>query len=121
MSKHAARVVLIILLAAAGWAPAAGAAEGNAGKAFNKLTRGMINTVTGWVEVPKRIHETSTASGAGAGLTWGVLRGLGYGIVRTAAGLYEIVTFPVPAPEGYEPIMLPEYVFTEPEDDGSYE
>ena len=86
-----------------------------AGKAFTKLTRGAINTVTGWVEIPKRVQETSQASGAAAGFTWGLLRGLGHGFIRTAAGLYELFTFPFPAPPGYGPVIQPEYVFTNEE------
>ncbi|MBI3320237.1 MAG: exosortase system-associated protein, TIGR04073 family, partial [Candidatus Omnitrophica bacterium] len=55
---------------------------------------------------------TSTASGVGVGLTWGVLRGMGHGFVRTVGGLYEVVTFLFPAPPDYQPIMRPRYVFT---------
>ena len=84
----------------------------DAGKAVTKGTRGVVNLVTGWVEIPKRIQETTTASGAAAGFTWGLLRGLGYGFVRTAAGVYEILTFPFPAPPAYESVIEPEYVFT---------
>ena len=88
-------------------------AEGmEAGKALSKLARGGINVVTGWVEVPKRINETAKESGMAAGLTWGLLRGLGHGFVRTVAGFYEVFTFPVPAPSGYAPVIQPEYVFT---------
>ena len=79
--------------------------------AFTKLGRGAVNTVTGWVEVPKRIHETAQQSGPWAGITWGLLRGLGYGFIRTAGGLYEAVTFPFPAPPGYRSVIQPEYVF----------
>ncbi len=84
-----------------------------AGKALTKGVRGGINLITGWVEIPKRINETWTTDGALAGFTWGLLRGLGYGFIRTAGGIYEIVTFPFPAPPGYEPVIQPEYVFTE--------
>lgn len=86
-----------------------------AGKAFTKLTRGAINTVTGWVEIPKRVQETSQVSGAAAGFTWGLLRGLGHGFIRTAAGFYELFTFPFPAPPGYVSVIQPEYVFTNEE------
>ncbi len=94
--------------------PSIAHAEGmDAGKAVTKLTRGFINTITGWVEIPKRVNETTQASGAAAGFTWGLLRGLGYGFVRTAAGLYEFFTFPFPAPPDYIPVINPEYVFLE--------
>ena len=83
-----------------------------AGGAFPKLGRGAVNTVTGWVEVPKRIHETAQRSGTWAGISWGLLRGLGYGFVRTAAWLYEVFTFPFPAPPAYRSVIQPAYVFT---------
>ena len=79
--------------------------------AFSKLGRGAVNALTGWVEVPKRIHETAQRSGPWAGMTWGLLRGLGYGFIRPAGGLYEAVTFPFPAPPGYRSVIQPEYVF----------
>lgn len=94
------------------------------GKALGKLARGAINTITGWVEIPKRSVETSKASGAGPGLTVGVLRGVGHGFVRTVAGIYEMVTFPFPAPPGYRPVIRPDYVFTceglEPQEPSSW-
>jgi len=79
--------------------------------ALNKLARGVTNLVTGWVEVPKRVQETTGTSGAAAGFTWGLLRGAGHGFVRTAAGVYETVTFPFPAPPDYRPVIRPAYVF----------
>jgi len=93
--------------------PQPAGAEMDVGKGVGKLARGFVNVVTGWVEVPKRIYETSQTSGAAAGFTWGTLRGLGYGFVRTAAGFYEVFTFPFPAPPNYEPVIEPEYVFIE--------
>ena len=84
----------------------------DAGQAVGKLTRGAINVVTGWVEIPKRIRQTAQQSGPAVGITWGLLRGLGYGFIRTAAGCYELFTFPFPAPPGYAPVIEPPYVFT---------
>ena len=83
-----------------------------AGGAVTKLGRGAVNVVTGWVEIPKRISDTSREQGAAAGWTWGLLRGLGHGFVRTAAGLYEFFTFPFPAPPDYAPVIQPEYIFS---------
>lgn len=79
--------------------------------AMRKLLRGFVNVLTGWVELPKRIHETSEASGAGAGFTFGLARGLGYAFIRTIGGVYEVVTFPFPAPRNYRPVMRPEFIF----------
>ena len=90
--------------------PQAQAAMSTAG-AGTKLLRGAVNFFTGWVEIPKRVYETSQEQGTAAGLTWGLMRGVGRGFIRTAAGLYEVFTFPFPAPPNYEPVMLPEYIF----------
>ena len=85
---------------------------------IGKLSRGAINVLTGWVEIPKNIGDNKQKAGWGAALTWGVLSGVGYGFVRTVAGAYEVLTFPFPAPPGYAPVMQPEFVFdntTEPD------
>ncbi|MBI4432144.1 MAG: exosortase system-associated protein, TIGR04073 family [Candidatus Omnitrophica bacterium] len=79
--------------------------------ALTKLGRGVANTLTGWVELPKNIYSTSRESNALTGMTLGVAKGAGMTIVRTGAGIYEIATFPFPLPEDYKPILEPEYVF----------
>ena len=106
-------VVGAILALATFISPPVHAVQMEAGKAATKLGRGAVNTVTGWVEIPKCINETAQESGALAGATWGLLRGLGHGFIRTVAGVYELVTFPFPAPPDYEPVMEPEYVFSD--------
>ncbi len=88
------------------------------GQAFDKLIRGAVNVFTGWVELPKRVIMTSQEEGPASGLTVGLFKGIYYGFVRTAAGLYEGVTFPFPAPSGYAPVMDPAYVFSTDESAG---
>ena len=115
------RMALLTAVVLVLWPAIPAHAEGmEAGKAVTKLGRGAVNLFTGWVEIPKRIQETSVQSGAAAGWTWGLLRGLGHGFIRTAAGAYELVTFPFPAPPNYEPVIQPEYVFTDESVDSSY-
>ncbi|MFA5094445.1 MAG: exosortase system-associated protein, TIGR04073 family [Candidatus Omnitrophota bacterium] len=80
--------------------------------AFKKLGRGVVNTFTGWLEIPKGIVDESKANNVFTGLTVGTIKGLGLGLVRTGAGIYEAVTFPFPIPEGYEPIVKPEFVYS---------
>lgn len=82
-----------------------------ANDAFTKLGRGVANTLTGWVELPKNIYNVSVEENALAGVTLGLAKGAGMTIVRTGAGLYEIATFPFPLPQDYKPILEPEYVF----------
>lgn len=79
--------------------------------ALIKLGRGLVNTATGWLEVPKKIYGTSKDENVFVGITVGTAKGLGWGVMRTAAGIYEVVTFPFPIPESYESIIDPAYVF----------
>ena len=78
-----------------------------------KLGRGLANILTGWIELPKNIYDTSVEDKPLAGLTIGLAKGIGMTIVRTGAGIYEVVTFPFPIPEDYGPVLEPEFVFSE--------
>ena len=78
-----------------------------------KLGRGLANILTGWVELPKNIYDTSVEENVLSGLTMGLAKGVGMTIVRTGAGVYETVTFPFPIPEDYQPVLEPEFVFSE--------
>ena len=75
-----------------------------------KLGRGVGNILTGWIEVPKNIYDTSMESNVFAGLTLGLIKGVGMTVMRTVVGAYETVTFPIPLPEDYKPIVEPEFV-----------
>ncbi len=79
----------------------------------SKLGRGLANILTGWVELPKNIYDTSVEENPLAGITIGTAKGVGMTIVRTGAGIYETITFPFPIPEGYKPVLEPEFVFSE--------
>ncbi len=78
---------------------------------MNKLGRGAANTLTGWVEIPKTVYSTGSETSFLNGWTVGLVHGFGKALVRTGAGLVEIVTFPFPVPQNYEPVIQPEYVF----------
>ena len=79
----------------------------------SKLFRGIANAATGWMEIFKQISITWDQSGPGTGLSWGLVKGVGYAVARSMAGAYEIVTFPLPVPEDYKPIIQPEYVLSD--------
>ena len=81
--------------------------------AGKKLIRGLANILTGWVELPKNIYDTSVEDNVFSGLTIGLAKGIGMTIVRTGAGIYETITFPFPIPENYAPVLEPEYIFKE--------
>ena len=79
--------------------------------AFTKLGRGVANTLTGWVELPKNVYNTSVEENAFTGMTLGLAKGAGMTLVRMGAGIFEVATFPFPVPEDYKPVLEPEYVF----------
>jgi len=111
--KVTAATVLILCIAAV--ALPAFAQEGSAiEKMGKKLGRGIVNVVTGWVELPKNIYDTSVETNNPLmGITYGTLKGVGMTVVRTGAGAYDVVTFLFPIPQNYQPVLKPEFVFEE--------
>ncbi|MGH7230565.1 MAG: exosortase system-associated protein, TIGR04073 family [Nitrospiraceae bacterium] len=76
-----------------------------------KLTRGVVNLTTGWMEVPKQIYHVGQEEGWVIGVVRGPFDGLGMLAARTLAGAYEILSFPLPIPSRYQPMLLPDYVW----------
>jgi putative exosortase-associated protein (TIGR04073 family) len=79
------------------------------GRMQHKLGRGLANLFTGVVEIPKNISREWRKSDPATGIIVGGVKGVGWAATRTAVGAFETVTFPVPAPPNYEPIMQPEF------------
>ena len=76
-----------------------------------KLTRGAANFTTGWMELPKQMYLVGQREGWVTGALRGPIDGLGMFIARTIAGAYEVLTFPVPLPANYQPMLHPDYVW----------
>jgi putative exosortase-associated protein (TIGR04073 family) len=76
-----------------------------------KLVRGLANLTTGVGEIPKQIYLIGKREGWVQGAVRGPLEGLGMFIARTVVGVYDVVTFPVPVPSRYQPVLLPDYVW----------
>ena len=76
-----------------------------------KLSRGAANLVTGWIEVPKQIYRVGKEEGWLIGALRGPIDGVGMCVARTLAGAYEILSFPLPLPFQYQPMLQPEYVW----------
>jgi len=88
--------------------PAHAAVEGGP---IRKLSRAAANLVTGWLELPLQVMQTTERSGSLAGLTQGIGRGVVLGLGRTLVGAIELVTFPIPNPTtGYGPVIEPEFI-----------
>ncbi len=76
-----------------------------------KFVRGVTNLATGLGEFPKQIYLVGKKEGWVQGTFRGPVEGLGMFIARTLAGAYEVLSFPIPVPPGYQPMLLPEYVW----------
>ena len=73
--------------------------------AEKKLGRGIVNATefTRGGEIRRSYEQTSVFEGPEAGRTRGVIHGFNRSVARTGAGLFEIITFPIPT----DPIIKP--------------
>ncbi len=97
----AAILVLVVLLPGV-----ASAAEQNAARKFG---RGLASMTTCFLEIPGNVVKTSRERGYGWGFSLGFVIGMGKMIPRVLVGAYELVSAPFPLPEGYKPIIPPEF------------
>ena len=63
---------------------------------IHKMGRGVVNLLTGWIELPKQIHLGTQEDNPVSGLGWGLVKGVGLTLLRSGVGIYEAVTFPIP-------------------------
>jgi putative exosortase-associated protein (TIGR04073 family) len=79
--------------------------------AFAKLGRGLSNIAGGWLEVPANVGLYRSSRDTGGSFFTGLTYGLVRGVARTGVGFYETVTFPIPFPKCFAPILptLPYY------------
>lgn len=77
---------------------------------WRKGGRGLSNLALGWLEVfYQPVHMREQGNRLPIAITGGVLEGLYFTVVRTVAGAVETVTFPLPVPWGYRPLLHPEF------------
>ena len=107
--KNCKKLVLIIV-AVVFIAGAHSNAIAESGGPVKKLGRGIANIISSPLEIGKSYSEISQERGIIAGSTWGLLKGAQNFIVRSVTGVYEVLTFPIPQPEDYEPLLTdPEF------------
>jgi len=84
------------------------------GDMLMKAKRGAINIVTSPLEIPKQakyeVNVTEEKPGKIIALFGGTVKGLVYTIGRLGSGLYDVLTFNINTPKGYEPLVKPDYV-----------
>jgi len=73
-----------------------------------KLGRGLGNVVGGPLEIPVTIQKlTASTRDPLTGLFTGLILGAFKAVIRTGTGIYEAVTFLIPCPDDYAPILPP--------------
>lgn len=76
-----------------------------------KFGRGVSNVATGYLEIFNQMYLYGRE-----GERWpiamvgGLAKGVFYGTLRTLVGGYEVLTFPIPVPARYKPIMKPAFI-----------
>ncbi len=103
MMRFAIRTVLAVALLFAL------ASTSEAQTATRKFGRGLAAMTTAFLEVPGNMVEQSDKHGSAEGIPLGFAIGLGMIVPRVLVGVYEFITFPIPAPAGYRPLLKPEY------------
>ena len=79
-----------------------------AGDRITKLARGVENVLTAPAEIPVRfIHYREEGYSLMMTGIAGTATGIGKTALRILGGLYEIITFPIPLPGSYAPLMTP--------------
>lgn len=92
-------------------APCAKPCDPCAGDCMKKLGRGLANCLTFPIEIPNQISKTNNCEGPCAAATVGLVKGIVMAGFRAVVGVYEVVTFPIPIPDCYAPILTdPEYM-----------
>jgi len=80
----------------------------------NKLSRGVINMATFWLEAPTEVAKVSKEQDPAAGATIGLVNGIITSAVRGLTAIYDTATFPLPSYS--KPVMKPEYAWTAADD-----
>ena len=100
------RVIGVAVLLAFLLPAVAGAVEYTAAR---KAGRGLAGLTCGFLEIPGNIVKETQAHGAAQGFSLGFTLGLGHAVLRTLVGAFELVTSPFPVPEGFKPVIEPEF------------
>lgn len=111
MKKTTAVMIMFFMLASISTTAFAQSSEEGP---MTKLGRGLLNVLDAVTEIPGTVMRESQSEGVATGMTKGAVLGVMNTIVRAVVGVYEVATFPVPAPEGYQPILdEPKFLSTE--------
>ncbi|MBI3306500.1 MAG: exosortase system-associated protein, TIGR04073 family [Candidatus Omnitrophica bacterium] len=80
-----------------------------AGTPLRKLQRGFLNIALSPIEIAHEMHNVKSDESFVPSWGPGLVKGVAYMGGRALAGVYDIFTFPIPAPGNYEPLVYPEF------------
>lgn len=101
MSRFVLALVAILALA-----PPAAAEEYTSARKFG---RGVAGILAGFLEIPGNMVQETRENGVVEGMTIGLALGVGKFVTRELVGVYEFLTAPFEVPDGFEPVLQPEY------------
>ncbi|MCX7717417.1 MAG: exosortase system-associated protein, TIGR04073 family [Candidatus Sumerlaeaceae bacterium] len=112
-------VLAVLSVAVTGFARGPFYSESIPARSSRKFTRGLLNTVFFWAEIPKEVNRDWQNVDPLTGVFTGTGKGIYKGAQRFGVGVYEMVTFPLDSPANYQPIVYPETVMEDGVDWGA--
>ena len=103
--KKAITIMLVLAVAFSATAYAQRTSTAPENTAITKLGRGLLNIADAVVEIPGTMIRENAENGAASAWTNGVFQGIVNTVKRAAVGVYEVASFPIPAPADYAPIL----------------
>ncbi|HLD69595.1 MAG TPA: exosortase system-associated protein, TIGR04073 family [Candidatus Omnitrophota bacterium] len=94
-----------------GHPPAFGVEIEATGTPVRKLQRGFLNVVLSPIEIAEQMSVEERRSLVEPTWAFGFMRGTAYMVGRTLIGIYEMLSFPLPLPANYEPVVEPEFLW----------
>ncbi len=79
------------------------------GTPLRKLQRGFLNVVLCPFDISNELSKEVRNDTAPPSWVAGLGRGSIYAVGRALVGVYEMVTFPIPYPANYKPVLQPEF------------
>ena len=102
-------IVTLALLAFALPLMAAEAEIQGEGTPQRKLQRGFLNVALSPIEISNELSKEVRNDTFPPSWVAGLGRGSMYAVGRALVGVYEMVTFPIPYPAKYKPVLQPEF------------
>lgn len=102
-------VAVALVLTFGAYTPISHAEESYLSRVGDKFLGGVANMFTGLAEVPKNLIDVTNKTNPVVGATGGLINGTLQTVGRTASGVFDIITSPIPT----ESMVEPKYVWTE--------